>query len=219
MKVSLTSITKPVVDGIETAEDFITYCARVSAPKNQLNIETSPKLLAYLIKHKHWSPFDMVNVCFEIETSRAIGEQILRHQSAKYQVFSQRYSNVEELADCQQPLELRMSGSTNRQSSLKCTDEELQKQIDKIAQDSLNASVSAYEKLIKLGVAPESARFVLPLNTTTRIYMNASVRTLIHYMDVRCDEHTQFEHRLVADAIREQFKIYFPNISTALGLI
>ncbi len=221
MNVSLISITKPLINHMDdekgylkeiSAEDLIVYCARVSNPNNQTNFETSEKLIQYLIKHKHWSPFEMVDMTVDIITSRAIAAQILRHRSFSFQEFSQRYSLVQEL----QRLEWRKQGKTNRQVG----DEEVN--IDDILPDiekHQNNSMQLYKKLIEKGIAKECARMILPLNTSTRIYMKGSLRSWIHYFDVRCNEHCQKEHRDIAIAIREIFKQQFPMISRALNYV
>lgn len=188
-----------------TPEELIVYCARVSNPENQNNIETAPKLINYLIKHKHWSPFEMVDFTVEIKTTRGIAAQILRHRSFSFQEFSQRYSKATKII----VPELRQSGATNRQSSL-----------EPINNDELNSKVRAYleiskvlyDELIEKGVAKECARAILPLNTETTLYMKGSVRSWIHYLQIRCDDATQLEHRLIALEIKKIFKTLFPNI-------
>ena len=219
MKTKLVSITKPLVEGINTPEEFITYCARVSNPTNQLNMETSDRLIAYLMKHKHWSPFEMVNVCVEIQTSRAIAAQILRHRSFSFQEFSQRYSKATEL----EPIEIRQQAVKNRQSSTDIFDPVLEhtdfgevRYTSEIINDYLKGGQWLYENLIKQGVAKESARMVLPLTTQTTMYMNGSLRSWIHYLDIRCDEHTQKEHREIALSIKELLEPEFPNVFKAL---
>src|SRR5210317_1687202 len=169
MKVKLISTTQPALPlkrkGIKTAEDLIVYCARVSNPNNQLNSETAPKLLKYLIKHKHWSPFEMANMCVEIKTSRAIAAQILRHRSFSFQEFSQRYSKVNKLED----IEWRLQGKTNRQVGDKPV--ELDKQLENSISLHLDNSFMLYDELLKEGVAKECARNILPLTTETTMYM------------------------------------------------
>jgi thymidylate synthase (FAD) len=211
VSVKLVSITNPVIDGLQSAEELITYCARVSNPSNQLNTETAPKLLKYLIEHKHWSPFEMVSMTFEIKTSRAIAAQILRHRSFSFQEFSQRYSTATEL----EGIEWRKQGKTNRQvgdETIALTPD-LTEQLNRVQQDSL----LLYSTLIDRGIAKECARMVLPLNTSTTIYMNGTVRSWIHYLDIRCKDDTQKEHRVIADEIKNIFRQTFPNISEAMG--
>lgn len=212
MKTKLISLSNPLITGISNAEEMISYCARVSNPSNQLNTETAPKLLKYLIKHKHWSPFEMVSATFEIKTSRAIAAQILRHRSFSFQEFSQRYSTATELED----IELRKQGKTNRQvgdEPLNTSEHvEIFDKID-ILQDMC---LDVYEELISKGVARECARMILPLNTSTTMYMAGTIRSWIHYIELRANEDTQKEHREIALEIKNTFKTIFPNISEAL---
>jgi thymidylate synthase (FAD) len=211
MKTKLVSITKPEIEGITTAEELISYCARVSNPSNQMNTETAPRLLAYLIKHKHWSPFEMANITFEIKTSRAIAAQILRHRSFSFQEFSQRYASVIGT----ERIEWRKQGKTNRQVG----DEVVELPIE--LQDNLqwvqDKCEDLYHDLVNFGVAKECARMVLPLNTSTTIYMNGTVRSWIHYLDIRCINETQKEHREIAEEIKATFNLHFPNVADALG--
>jgi len=210
MKTKLISISNPLVDGINNAEELISYCARVSNPSNQLNLETAPKLLKYLIKHKHWSPFEMVSATFEIKTSRAIAAQILRHRSFSFQEFSQRYSTATEL----EPIQFRKQGKTNRQVG----DEEIQLSPFQasMVEDAEAACLVAYELLVASGIAKECARMILPLSTQTTMYMSGSIRSWIHYLEIRTKEDTQKEHREIAIEIKNTFKDIFPNISEAL---
>jgi thymidylate synthase (FAD) len=210
MEVKLISVTKPCIEGINTAEDLISYCARVSNPSNQMNTETAPKLLKYLIEHKHWSPFEMVSMTAEIKTSRAIAAQILRHRSFSFQEFSQRYSTATEL----EPLQWRKQGKTNRQVGdgdadiLKCTE-------IKIKNFQKNC-IDMYNKLIEEGVAKECARMILPLNTSTTLYMSGTLRSWIHYVDLRTKQDTQKEHREIAESIKEILYKHFPYTTEAL---
>lgn len=210
MKVKLVSITKPEIEGIDSAEDLIAYCARVSNPSNQMNTETAPRLLSYLIKHKHWSPFEMVDVCFEIETSRAIAAQILRHRSFSFQEFSQRYSEVNAL----EKTLWRKQGKTNRQVGDE--DINLSEEDKKVVGDALLHSQKAYNLLLDKGIAKECARMVLPLCTSTTMYMKGSVRSWIHYIDLRAKEDTQKEHRLIAEEIKKAFGKKFPAVFKAV---
>ena len=212
MKVELISVTKPYIDGVDSAEDLIAYCARVSNPSNQMNSASSPNLLRYLIKNKHWSPFEMVSMCVSIETSRAIAAQILRHRSFSFQEFSQRYANVNALDDILEPVELRMAAETNRQSS-----SEVVNTWDKDVGDIVHQSARLYNYLLEQGVSTETARLILPLTTKTKIYMNGTLRSWIHYLDLRCDEHTQKEHRLVAEQVRGIVEQTFPTITEAIN--
>lgn len=211
MSVKLISVTDPVIEGIHSAEELITYCARVSNPNNQLNTETSSKLLKYCLTHRHWSIFEQVSCTFEIKTSRAIAAQILRHRSFSFQEFSQRYSTATELEE----IEWRKQGSTNRQVGDDVVNlfPDVAVQLAKIQQDSL----LLYNNLINSGIARECARMVLPLNTSTTIYMNGTVRSWLHYIEIRCKNDTQKEHRVIALDIQNIFRQTFPNISEAMG--
>jgi len=211
MNVKLISITQPSIPELPnaTAEDLVAYCARVSNPTNQNNIETAPKLLKYLIKHRHWSPFEMVSMALEIKTSRAIAAQILRHRSFSFQEFSQRYSEAQELEE----LHLRKQAIKNRQSSVDTfTDSMLLNRV----RGHLNKSVALYNDLISAGAARESARMVLPLTTETTMYMAGTARSWVHYIDLRSQEDTQKEHRDIALAARKIFADNFPSVAVAL---
>lgn len=210
--VKLVSLTDPKVNSsIVTAEDLIVYCARVSNPINQLNTETSPKLLNYLIKHEHWSPMEMASMCVEIKTSRAIAAQILRHRSFSFQEFSQRYSNATSLED----IEWRLQGKTNRQVGDDMVDlsPEISLRVGSLQRESLDV----YNDLLKRGLAKECARMILPLNTSTTIYMSGTIRSWIHFLQIRTKENTQKEHRDIAHDIKKIFIENFPNISEALS--
>lgn len=207
MKVTKISITSDPVNRY-TPEEIIVYTARVSNPNNQANMETGPKLLKYLIKHKHWSPFEMVDMTVEIKTSRAIETQILRHRSFSFQSFSQRYSNVTNIEE----MELRRQGKTNRQSSSEViVDEALMSRVN----GHFDTSLELYEDLITSGIAREVARGVLPLNTQTTLYMKGSIRSWLSYLNVRLEEGTQKEHRLIAQEIAELLAEEFPSIVEA----
>ena len=208
MNVKLVSLTQPHDDSMN-CEDLIAYCARVSNPSNQNNTATAPKLLKYLIKHKHWSPFEMASMTLEIKTSRAIAAQILRHRSFSFQEFSQRYSVAQDLEE----VELRKQAEKNRQSS---TDEFTDGLFSAKVREHLGRSVSLYNEAIKLGVAKESARLLLPLTTETTMYMSGTIRSWVHYIDLRSQEDTQKEHRDIANACKDIFVEHFPNISLAL---
>ena len=217
--VRLVSITNPselvrfTEDGSTTTvspEELIVYIARVSNPDNQMNMETAPKLINYLIKHKHWSPFEFVDMTVEIVTRRSIAAQILRHKSFSFQEFSQRYSTATEV----QSIELRRQGKTNRQSSEEII---LDSTLSKMVDNHLEKSKELYQYLIDEGVSRETARDVLPLATETTMYMKGSVRSWIHYLDLRCSEDTQIEHRNIANDIKEIFIDNFPNISESLN--
>jgi thymidylate synthase (FAD) len=211
--VKLISITKPVIEGINTAEELISYCARVSNPDNQMSIETAPRLIKYLINHKHWSPFEMVSATFEIQTSRAIAAQILRHRSFCFQEFSQRYSNAAGF----EKFELRKQGKTNRQVGEELIDfGDYVEMIEEIGNIQL-ACQNLYRKLLDKGVARECARMILPLSTSTKLYMSGTMRSWIHYIDLRTAKDTQTDHREVAERIQDILIKEFPVISEALG--
>ena len=209
MNVSLASITQPFISDLKNPEDIIAYCARVSNPTNQLNTETAPKLLKFLVKHKHWSPFEMVDMTLEIKTSRAIAAQILRHRSFSFQEFSQRYSQAQVL----EKLELRKQAAKNRQSS---TDEYQNSTLQAKVREHVAKGISLYNNLIEDGVAKESARMILPLTVETTMYMKGSIRSWAHYIDLRTEENTQKEHREIAEACKEIFKQNLPTVSEAL---
>lgn len=209
MNVKLISLTRPHDESMN-CEDLIAYCARVSNPSNQNNTATAPNLLKYLIKHKHWSPFEMASMTLEIKTSRAIAAQILRHRSFSFQEFSQRYSVAQDLEEVQ----LRKQAEKNRQSS---TDEFTDGFFLAKVREHLAKSVSLYNQAIKMGVAKESARLLLPLTTETTMYMSGTIRSWVHYIDLRSQEDTQKEHRDIAEGCRDIFVEHFPNISIALG--
>lgn len=211
MNVKLISLTQPHPNmGDMNCEDLIAYCARVSNPSNQNNSATAPNLLKYLIKHKHWSPFEMASMTLEIKTSRAIAAQILRHRSFSFQEFSQRYSVAQNL----EKLQLRKQAEKNRQSS---TDEFTDGFFLSKVREHLGKSVSLYNEAIKMGVAKESARLLLPLTTETTMYMSGTIRSWVHYIDLRSKQDTQKEHRDIAEGCRDIFIEHFPNISLALS--
>jgi thymidylate synthase (FAD) len=197
------------------AEALITKMARVSAPANQDNMDTAPRLLRYLLKHKHVSPFEMANLCVEIETTRGISAQILRHRSFSFQEFSQRYADVSALGSSVIP-HLRRQDLKNRQNS-----------IDDLSPDTLGSyyrrigqlfedAEHLYREMVSAGVAKECARSVLPIATQTRMYMNGTIRSYIHYLQVRTDPSTQLEHREIAMAIKDIFCKEFPIIGEAV---
>lgn len=209
MKVKLNCITKPIENmGVE---EYIINCSRISNPENRLNHKTAPKLLSYLIKNKHWSPFEMVSIGFEIETSRAIAQQLLRHRSFSFQEFSQRYSKVEAM----EPIELRLQANKNRQSSSTVSTDIFM--INEV-ENHIKKTQKLYNLLLSEGVAKESARFVLPLTTQTTIIMHGTLRSWVHFLDQRCDNHAQKEIRLIAEEIKLGFKHFFPWTMAALEL-
>jgi thymidylate synthase (FAD) len=194
------------------AEHQIEYCARVSNPKGQNKLDTTGKLLRYLVSHKHWSPFEMASACFEINTTRDISAQILRHRSFSFQEFSQRYaSTVDGLGGLEVPL-LRRQDPTNRQNSTNdLSFEETQTFSRRI--DTLFAKTEElYQDMLNAGVAKESARKVLPMNSPTRLYMSGTIRSWIHYLSVRKGPETQLEHRIIATQINDILNKEMPNL-------
>lgn len=191
------------------AEEKIAYMARVSNPANQDNPETAPKLLKYLINNNHWSPFEMVNVCMEIETTRDIARQILRHRSFSFQEFSQRYAISEDF----EYSEARLQDEKNRQNSIPVQDRELQAFWEEEQRIVLTAAQRAYGRALNAGIAKEQARKVLPEGLTmSRMYMNGTLRSWIHYCNIRCDKATQKEHREVADKCKKIISELFPSL-------
>ena len=204
--------TVSLVHTTPDAEKLIAYMARVSNPDNQDNPE-SERLIRYLIKHKHWSPFEMVNMCVQIETTRSVAAQILRHRSFSFQEFSQRYAQVAEPAVIPA---LRRQDTKNRQNSID--------NLDPVTVDEFNIKINSlfelsenlYNEMLLAGVAKECARDVLPLSTPTKMYMNGTLRSWIHYIDLRTANGTQHEHKLVAEGCKKLFKEQFPLISKAI---
>ncbi len=219
MKVRLISYSKPARgmydEGLTDAQELVAFCARVSNPSNQFNTETSEKLIRYLIKHQHWSPLEMVSVCLEIETTRDIARQMLRHRSFSFQEFSQRYADpTKDLSFVVR--EARMQDEKNRQNSVELdmlNDEHRQTQYlwENIQRDLINRSKEAYEWAISRGIAKEQARAVLPEgNTVSRLYMNGTLRSWIHYIQLRSANGTQKEHIDVAMKCAEVISEAFP---------
>lgn len=194
------------------AEKLLAYIARVSNPDNQNNPEYE-RLIRYLIRNKHWSPFETVSLCVEIKTSRAISAQIIRHRSFSFQEFSQRYSEIQSIEQVQP----RMKGSTNRQSSLEDIPDDVLLWFllnEGITKDRI---MSFYKEAIHKGIANESARFIMPMASSTTIYMSGTLRSWLTYLNIRLDSHTQKEHRLLANEIANILRIYFPILSDALN--
>lgn len=217
-KVKLVAITEPKVEGIHTAEEFVAYAARVSNPGNQMNSETAPKLLQYLIKNKHWSPLEMVSIVMEITTTRDIAHQIVRHRSFAFQEFSQRYANVNEMGFVSR--EARLQDSKNRQSSLETNDSELINVWEDKQTSVLILAKNAYNWAITNGIAKEQARAVLPEGMTqTKLYMAGSLRSWLHYCMLRKPEGTQKEHRRVAVLASNILAEQFPSISNLINEI
>ena len=195
-------------------QDLIAFCAKVSNPSAQINSATSEKLLNYLVKHKHWSPFEMASACLEIETTRDIAHQIVRHRSFSFQEFSQRYANPKEMGDMFEYSEARLQDTKNRQNSIAVEDEKLQQEWDWAQRRIANLAKKEYDWAIKKGIAKEQARKVLPEGLTkTRLYMNGTIRSWIHYIDLRGANGTQLEHMQIAHACAEAIAKIFPNIT------
>ena len=211
MKVKLVSYSKPVLEGLETPTDLVAFCARVSNPSNQLNSETSEKLIKYLVKHAHWSPLEMATMCLEIETTRDIARQILRHRSFSFQEFSQRYADpTKELEFVTR--EARLQDPKNRQNSIsEGVDSMLQYEWYTRQNILLEQVKSLYEWAIKNGIAKEQARAVLPEGLTlSRMYMSGTLRSWIHYIQLRSGNGTQLEHMLIAKECAKVIAEVFP---------
>jgi thymidylate synthase (FAD) len=208
MNVKLISVTPD-------AEKNIAYCARVSNPNNQ-NSDNITKLLKYCIDHKHWSIFEMASLCLEINTTRGIAAQILRHRSFTFQEFSQRYADTTLLAEEIPIFELRRQDTKNRQNSTNDLDEEIIYRWNSKLREHFAKSKAIYDGMIKDGIAKECARFVLPLATPTRLYMNGTIRNWIHYIELRSSNGTQKEHMDIANQCKSIFIQQFPIISEAL---
>jgi thymidylate synthase (FAD) len=198
------------------AENLITDMARVSAPSNQGNYDTAPRLIKYLIKHKHWSPFEMASMCVEINTTRDIAAQIIRHRSFSMQEFSQRYADVKDLGELQIP-ELRRQDNKNRQNSVADLDPELVRAFSQRIRMHFAESQELYDDMLEAGVAKECARKILPMNSPSRLYMHGTLRSWIHYVQLREANGTQKEHQDIALAAKAIFDEQFPSISQALG--
>ena len=222
MKIKLISYTTPsqemVENGLLQAQDLIAYCARVSNPANQFNTETAEKLVMYLIKHKHWSPLEMANVVLEIETTRDIAHQIVRHRSFSFQEFSQRYADpTKELHFVLR--EARLQDPENRQNSFATNDATLAFNWELQQKKVIETAKAAYDWAIANGIAKEQARAVLPEgNTTTRLYMNGTLRSWVHYIELRAGNGTQKEHMEVAKACARVIAEVFPLITKVIKI-
>src|SRR6056300_674887 len=213
MEVRLISYSQPIQDkiiGVEDCQDLVAYCARVSNPDNQNNKETSEKLVKYLMKHKHWSPLEMVSVCLEIETTRDIARQILRHRSFSFQEFSQRYADPVKDLDFE-IREARLQDDKNRQNSVETDDTELKTEWMLAQERVIIEARKAYRWAIENGIAKEQARAVLPEGLTmSRMYMNGTLRSWIHYIELRSANGTQKEHMEIAKACAHVIAEVFP---------
>ena len=218
MKVTLVSSSEPskelVAQGIVNAQELVAYCARVSNPANQTNTDTSEKLIRYLIKHRHWSPLEMVSACLEIETTRDIARQILRHRSFAFQEFSQRYA----VADLGwEKKEARLQDTKNRQNSLATEDELLAIEWERAQKRAIYAAEREYKWALENGIAKEQARAVLPEGlTVSRLYMQGTLRSWLHYIELRSGPETQKEHREIAQACAIALETIFPMVNEFL---
>jgi len=223
MNVKLISYSQQAIDPskqdefefeLPNLQDLVAYCARVSNPSNQSNSETSERLIKYLIKHKHWSPLEMVSACIEVETTRDIARQLLRHRSFSFQEFSQRYADPTKELDFVLR-EARLQDTKNRQNSIEINDDKLQKQWNTIQSDVIKEAINAYSWAISNGIAKEQARVVLPEgNTISKLYVNGTLRSWIHYIDLRDGNGTQKEHAEIARACAEVIAKVFPIIKS-----
>jgi thymidylate synthase (FAD) len=210
MKIELISYSQPDVYFVENMTELVAFCARVSNPSNQTNKDTSEKLIRYLVKNQHWSPLEMVNVCLEIETTRDIARQILRHRSFSFQEFSQRYA-VADLGF--EYKEARLQDVKNRQNSIKNDDEQLNEVWIKFQKDVILEATKTYQWAINNGIAKEQARAVLPEGVTvSRLYMNGTLRSWVHYIQLRSANGTQKEHQDIALACVKEIEPIFPMI-------
>jgi len=218
MKVTLVSSSQPSAElaaqGIVNAQELVAFCARVSNPANQTNTDTSEKLIRYLIKHKHWSPLEMVSACLEIETTRDIARQILRHRSFSFQEFSQRYAVADLGVEYK---EARLQDTKNRQNSIEVEDADLEAVWRNYQMDVVESSKKAYNWALENGIAKEQARAVLPEGiTTSRLYMQGTLRSWLHYIELRSGPETQKEHREVAQACANALESIFPMVKEFL---
>lgn len=197
------------------SEDLISYMARVSNPSNQSNTETSAKLIKYLINHQHWSPFEMVNMCVEINTTRSIAAQILRHRSFSFQEFSQRYADVTSIGSPVVP-SLRRQDQKNRQNSIDDLSSEQKANYYRRIAQLFAESDDLYREMVSSGVAKECARDVLPMASPTRMYMNGTIRSWLHYCDLRTGNGTQREHALIAAQVQDLLYEHLPNVCEAM---
>jgi len=214
-QVRLIAFTQPIeLEGVQTGEELVAYCARVSNPANQANHETAPRLLNYLVRNQHWSPFEMAHAVIEIQTTRDIARQILRHRSFSFQEFSQRYAEV--VAD---PVlrEARLQDTTNRQNSVNIDDSGMQSWWRMQQESVADIALRAYQEALELGIAKEVARAVLPEGLTpSRLYMAGSIRSWIHYIQLRAGNGTQKEHREIAVMCKLALLHVMPSIKEIL---
>lgn len=215
MKTRLIALSEPRIPECKTAEDLVAFCARVSAPSNQANTVTASKLLKYLAKNKHWSPFEMVSLTIEIETTRDIARQILRHRSMSFQEFSQRYAAV---LDFSEPREARLQDTKNRQNSIKTDDEKLAQWWEQQQRMVLSDVEKLYTTALDLGIAKEQARAILPEGlTNSRLYMAGTLRSWMHYCALRMGNGTQLEHQEIAKECWAIITAEFPSLEEILN--
>ena len=195
------------------AEELIAYCARVSNPKNQENHDTAPRLLRYCITNGHWSPFEMANMVVEVTTTRSIAPQILRHRSFSFQEFSQRYAEVTLRPELP---EMRRQDTKNRQNSIGDLGDDVVSRCDALTASSIAVAMKTYQDLLSMGVAKECAREVLPLATPTKLFMNGTIRSWLHYVNLRCGNGTQKEHRVIAEQVRTIMQEQLPSVAYAM---
>ena len=200
--------TTEYVHSTPDGDNLIAYMARVSNPSNQDNTTTAPRLIKYLIKHKHWSPFEMVSMCLKIETTRSVAAQLLRHRSFSFQEYSQRYAQVSARPVAQ---DLRLQDTSNRQNSIDGMNEHDKQHFQLQLQQHYEQSLWLYNQMLSAGVAKECARDVLPLATPTTLYMHGNLRSWLTYCDLRCSNGTQLEHMSIAESAKEQIALYFPK--------
>jgi thymidylate synthase (FAD) len=216
--IKLISITQGAGELLnQNAQEVISYIARVSNPSNQLNFDTSAGLLKYCIKHEHWSIFEHAFMTLEINTTRGIAAQILRHRSFTFQEFSQRYADTNLLSERPKIPDLRRQDTKNRQNSIDDFGDYVKLEMQGEISEYFEVGQKLYNKLLEKGVAKECARFVLPLSTPTRIYMTGSCRSWIHYINLRSSHGTQKEHMDIAEGCRDVFNQEFPDAARALG--
>jgi len=200
------------LEGLDNIQDLIAYAARVSNPSNQANTKTTAKLLDYLIKHKHWSPFEMASACIEIETTRDIARQLLRHRSFSFQEFSQRYADIRDLSNNFILRKARLQDNKNRQNSIETDDADLQSAWNVLQQEVIDKAEEAYAWAIANGIAKEQARAVLPEgNTVSRLYVNGTIRSWIHYIELRSANGTQKEHMELAVEVAKAIGSIYPK--------
>ena len=207
------------IAGLQNIQDLVAYCARVSNPSNQANTKTTSKLLGYLIKHKHWSPFEMASACIEVTTTRDIARQFLRHRSFSFQEFSQRYASVNDInGDSFVVREARLQDESNRQNSIPCDDTSLSVWWEQQQRFVIDHIRRIYDEARERGIAKEQARAILPEgNTVSRLYVNGTIRSWIHYIELRSANGTQSEHMELAREIAKVISTIFPNVKEHTG--